>query len=186
MPDALEILREDHRKVQDLFKELTDTEDTDRKKQIAETVLNDLEVHAALEEEIFYPAVRERIEAELLMDQALEEHHVAKFLMEELEYMDPEDERYDAKFRVLAESVRHHINEEENELFPKALETGMDFQGLGEELTERKQELIDELQQAAARPKSGRKARAGGGGRAKGKTATKKSGPSKSRYRRAG
>lgn len=140
MADAVQMLREDHRKVQELFKEFQESRDGARKKHIAETALNELQVHAALEEEIFYPAVREEIDEEEKIDEAQEEHHVVKLLISELEKMDPDDERYGAKFQVLAESVKHHIDEEESSVIPE-VEDALDGAELGERMAERKQQL---------------------------------------------
>ena len=141
MPEAVDMLREDHQKVKELFEEFEKAEEDDEKGQIVRAALNALEIHATLEEEIFYPAVREQIENDDLMDEALEEHHVAKLLMGELQEMQPGDDHFEAKFKVLAESVKHHIEEEESEILPKAQEMDLDEERLGEEMTQRKQEL---------------------------------------------
>jgi hemerythrin superfamily protein len=153
MPEATEMLREDHQKVKDLFEEFENAEEADDKLRIVRTALMELEIHATLEEEIFYPAVREQVEDddEDMMDEALEEHHVAKFIMRELQNMKPGDERFDAKFKVLAESVKHHIEEEESEILPKAEEMDLDQDQLAEEMTERKQELQQQKQAAGGR-----------------------------------
>ncbi|HZP56036.1 MAG TPA: hemerythrin domain-containing protein, partial [Dehalococcoidia bacterium] len=126
MPDALQMLREDHNRVKDIFKQFQDTEDEATKKRLADQAMIELEVHTKLEEEIFYPAVRSEGDTTELMDEAAEEHHVADMLIEELRGMKAADERFDAKFTVLAESVKHHIEEEESEMFPKAAELGRD------------------------------------------------------------
>jgi hemerythrin-like domain-containing protein len=99
-----------------------------------------LKVHTALEEEVFYPAAREEIDEEEKIDEALEEHHVAKLLIAELSKMKPSDERFDAKFKVLAESVKHHIEEEESEMLPE-VEGELDTDRLGEKMAQRKQAL---------------------------------------------
>lgn len=168
--DALQMLRQDHRKVQELFKRFEETEDPASKKQIAQTALHELRVHAALEEELFYPAAREEISEEEKIAEAEEEHHAAKLLISELEDMEPEDEHYDAKFKVLAESVKHHIEEEESSVIPE-IEGGIDGGDLGEKMAERKQELEQEIENGstprrggakhsgARRHKSGRKAK---------------------------
>jgi len=108
-------LREDHRKVKGLFEEFEQAEDAKAKQRIVETALTELEVHSKLEEELIYPTIRGEIDDDDLMDEALEEHHVVHGLIGELRKMKPRDERYDAKFTVLAENVRHHIKEEESE-----------------------------------------------------------------------
>jgi hemerythrin superfamily protein len=158
MPNAIEMLREDHRKVKDLFEHFEGTESGD-KKEIVDTTLRELEIHTSLEEEIFYPAARQALkktdseEGDDLMDEALEEHHVVKLVAAELKKMRSSDERYDAKFTVLAESVKHHIEEEENELFPK-LESHIDGEELGKKMMARKQKL-------QARMDNGSKSRSG-------------------------
>ena len=102
MPNAVELLREDHQKVKVLFERFEHEADEEQKGQIVDTALKALEVHTAIEEEIFYPAMRQEIGAEDLMDEADEEHHVAKQLMSELKGMRPGASHYDAKFTVLA------------------------------------------------------------------------------------
>jgi hemerythrin-like domain-containing protein len=134
------MLKQDHSKVKQLFQQFEQTEDTDTKKQIAQEVIKELKVHTALEEEVFYPAAREEIDEEEKIDEALEEHHVAKLLIAELSKMKPSDERFDAKFKVLAESVKHHIEEEESEMLPE-VEGELDTDRLGEKMAQRKQAL---------------------------------------------
>jgi hemerythrin superfamily protein len=177
MPDALEMLQEDHEKVKGLFEQFEEAEDSAAKAQIVQTALKELEIHATLEEEIFYPAVRETDddeEHEDMMDEALEEHHVAKMLIAELQDMAPDDERYDAKFTVLAESVKHHIEEEESELLPKAEKEELDLESLGEQMMERKQQLI--TAETIGRGRS-RKAQSRGRGRTTAKPGTRKKRP---------
>jgi hemerythrin superfamily protein len=140
MPNAIEMLREDHKKVKGLFEEFEKADGGHAKETIVENAVRELEVHAALEEEIFYPAAEEQVDEKDSIDEAREEHHVVKLLIGELKKMSAEDERYDAKFKVLSESVKHHIEEEESELFPK-LEGKIDAEELGAEMETRKQEL---------------------------------------------
>ncbi|HEY2990598.1 MAG TPA: hemerythrin domain-containing protein [Candidatus Binatia bacterium] len=149
MPDAVQLLRQDHQKVQELFKQFEESEDRQTKKQIAATALNELKVHAALEEELFYPAVRQEIDEEEKVDEAEEEHHVAKLLISELEKMTPSDDHFDAKFKVLAESVKHHIEEEESEVIPE-IESEIDGAELGERMAERKEELQHKMSDGAS------------------------------------
>ena len=99
-------------------------------------------MHAKLEEELIYPAIRAAIGDEDLMDEALEEHHVVHGLLGELKKMTPSDERYDAKFTVLAENVRHHIKEEESDMFPQAEECEIDWEALSARVTKRKEQLL--------------------------------------------
>jgi hypothetical protein len=142
MPDALQMLRDDHKKVKDIFKQFEDTDDAKQKQQLVKAALHELEVHTRLEEEIFYPAVREEADVEEeQMEEAEEEHHVADMLMAELKTY-KSNPKMDAKFTVLAESVKHHIEEEESEMLPKAAELGMQrMNELGEEMREFKMEL---------------------------------------------
>jgi hemerythrin superfamily protein len=151
--DAIQLLKTDHQHVKELYEEFEQTDDPAAKHQIVETALSELKVHTAIEEEIFYPAVRREIDDDDLMDEALEEHHAAKLLIEELEQLRPRDERFDAKFTVLIEMVKHHIEEEENELFPKVEELGLDLEALGQEMMERKTALQEEL----TAPRGGRR-----------------------------
>jgi hemerythrin-like domain-containing protein len=138
--DAVSMLREDHRKVKELFQQFEEAEDINRKRQIAQQAIKELKVHAALEEELFYPAVRREIDDEEKIDEAVEEHHVAKLLIAELSKMKRSDEHFDAKFKVLAESVKHHIEEEEGEVIPE-VEGELDSDGLGQKMAQRKHTL---------------------------------------------
>ena len=137
-----DMLREDHKKVKGLFEEFEQAEDAPAKQRIVETVLKELEVHSKLEEELIYPAIRAEIDDDDLMDEALEEHHVVHGLLGELKKMKPSDDRYDAKFTVLAENVRHHIKEEESEMFPKAEICEIDWDALCSQVVKRKEQLI--------------------------------------------
>jgi hemerythrin-like domain-containing protein len=143
--DAVELLKDDHEKIQDLFDDFEDTQDTDARRQICEKVHNMLTLHSRIEEDIFYPAVRAELGDDDLVDEAEEEHHVAKMVLSELENMPAGDERYAAKFTVLVESVRHHIREEESEMFPQARKSNLDLEELGEQMAALKQELIKEM-----------------------------------------
>jgi hemerythrin superfamily protein len=142
--DAIALLKADHKKVKKLFDAFEATDDENKQKEIAEQACQELKIHSVIEEEIFYPEVREAMESEEggdLLDEAEEEHRVAKTLIEELSAGGPSVEHYCAKFMVLSEAVRHHIKEEEGELFPKAKKTKLDFDDLGERMLARKQEL---------------------------------------------
>jgi hemerythrin superfamily protein len=129
--DAIARLQHDHQEVEQLFRQfekLTERAHKSKEKIVAK-VIRELAIHSAIEEMLFYPAVRTAAmkatvrtlkEAGDTVLESLEEHHVVKWTLTELEKMKPEDERYDAKFKVLMESVRHHVEEEQDELFPKA------------------------------------------------------------------
>lgn len=146
---ALDMLKEDHEKVKKAFKEFEklDREDTEALQQLVQMVCEELKVHAALEEEIFYPAVREAIDDEDIMNEAQVEHETAKMLIEQLENMGPQDPNYHATFTVLGEYVKHHVKEEEDEMFAEAKKTDLDFEDLGARMRERKTELMGEMQE---------------------------------------
>ena len=138
---ALALLKKDHDTVKDLFDKFEKAEGRAAKKKIVNQALAELKVHAAIEEELFYPAVRKPVGKDI-MNEADEEHHVAKVLIAELEGMDGREDHYDAKFTVLAENVRHHIKEEESEVFPKAKDASIDFEALSKAMLRRKQKLL--------------------------------------------
>jgi hemerythrin superfamily protein len=119
--DAIAVLKQDHRTVEHLFSRFEKAGETAHraKRQLVDSIIEELSRHAAIEELVFYPAVRSEVDdlkADVL--EALEEHHVVKWLLHELEDLDPSDERFDAKVTVMMENVRHHVKEEEHELFP--------------------------------------------------------------------
>jgi hypothetical protein len=143
--DVFEMLKTDHRHVQDLF---TRFEDADKRSRssIADETLTALEVHAALEEELVYPAIAEVIDDEESINEAREEHHVAKLLIKELRRMDADDEGFATKFKVLGELVSHHIEEEEGEVFPQAQEGGFEPESISEEVSKRKAKLMQKYE----------------------------------------
>jgi len=143
--DAIKLLMTDHREVEALFKKFESVKDDDSvKADIVAQICEALSVHAEIEEEIFYPAAREALseKGEDLVDEAEVEHESIKSLVEWLEDAQPGDEHYDAKVKVLTEYVKHHVKEEENELFPKVKKTDLDLDNLGAELFGRKTELM--------------------------------------------
>ena len=152
-PNALEMLREDHQKVQSLFEEFESADNRSRA-GIANQILTELEIHATLEETLIYPAIREALDEDDMMDEALEEHHVVKAMIKELRKMQPKDERYRAKFKVLSEIVQHHVEEEESEILPQAEETDLDFNALGQEALMRKEKLIAKMEGMPSKGKS--------------------------------
>src|SRR3954452_8774857 len=148
--DAITLLREDHRTVEKLFKEFEKAGPRagKTKAKLVKQITRELAIHAVIEEQVFYPAVRESVEdADDLVLEALEEHHIVKWVLSELENMTPEDERFDAKVTVLIENVRHHVKEEQDDLFPEVR------QALGRKrLVELGEALAKAKKAAAARP----------------------------------
>ena len=128
--DPIEMLLEDHKKVQTLFNDFNKSEDEAARQNIVNKVCAELTVHAQVEEEIFYPAVREAIDNVDLMDKAMVEHAAAKYLVHELETMQASDALYKAKFTVLGEYVNHHIEEEQAQIFPKVKKAKIDLEAL--------------------------------------------------------
>jgi hemerythrin superfamily protein len=118
--DAITLLKQDHKTVEKLFKQFEKAKQPAEQRKLARDVIKELSVHAAIEEMVFYPAIRERVpEVEETVLEALEEHHIVKWVLSELEDMKPDHERFKAKMTVLIENVRHHVEEEESELFPE-------------------------------------------------------------------
>jgi hemerythrin superfamily protein len=155
--DAVAMLMADHKQVKSLFREFASVKekapaDEDQQKaDIVKRICTELTIHAELEEEIFYPAVRQAIKDEDLMDEALVEHAGAKELIAQLEGMETDDDLYDAKVTVLGEQIDHHVKEEEGEMFPKAKKAQIDIDELGRKMAERKAELkanLDDLDTA--------------------------------------
>ena len=145
MPEkhAISILKKDHDTVKDLFEKFEKAESSAEKERIIAKAVNELKIHAVIEEEIFYPTVRKHVGSEI-MNEADEEHHVAKVLIAELDQNRGGGDHREAKFTVLAESVRHHIKEEENEMMPKAKDLDIDFEALGQKMLDRKAELKED------------------------------------------
>lgn len=150
--DAIDLLKQDHDRVEKAFKdfEKLDRQDTEACRRLIASVCEELTVHSTLEEEIFYPAVREAIDDEDLMSEAAVEHETARMLIEQLQNMGPDDPNYFATFTVLGEYVRHHVKEEQGEMFPAARKAGLDLPGIGERMRQRKEELTEKAPQAAA------------------------------------
>ena len=120
--DAITLLRNDHRTVEQLFKRFEKAGDGAlvAKREIVDRIIEELSVHAAIEEQLFYPAARATVPGvEDIALESLEEHHIVKWVLSELDGLAPADERFDAKVTVLIENVRHHVEEEQNEFFPK-------------------------------------------------------------------
>jgi len=143
---AIDFLEEDHREVEGFFEEYENLEDTGEKEGMALKICLALTVHTQIEEEIFYPAAREAIEKSELIDEAIVEHASAKQLITEIKEMDANDELYDAKVKVLGEQVLHHVEEEEDELFPEIESSELDLEALGRKMAERKAALLKETE----------------------------------------
>ena len=149
--DAIELLLQDHREVESLFQEFDSLEagEEDDAEELVEDACLELEIHDKLEIEIFYPAVREAAtddDIQDLLDDAEDEHEAVRELIEKLEEMEPDDDARDALFTTLIEQVKHHVEEEESELFPKVKKLeGLDLVALGAEMKERKSELMAEM-----------------------------------------
>lgn len=138
---VLKMLKSDHKNVKALFAEYEDA--TPRKQQdIARTAIQELEIHAELEEGLIYPAIREGIDDSELMNEAIEEHHLVHVLIAELKELESTNEAFAAKFTVLGELVKHHVKEEEGKMFPLALKAKIDWEELKSEVTERKERLM--------------------------------------------
>lgn len=148
--DPVAMLAADHKKVQKMFKDFEKMKEKDRDAAVALAgeILTELTVHTQLEEEIFYPTMREADDSDevrSLLDEAEVEHASAKDLISQIASMAPEEELYDAKVKVLGEYVKHHIKEEEGEMFPKAKKADLDMEELGTMMAERKAQLMQEM-----------------------------------------
>jgi len=143
-PDAIALLKADHRQVEEWFDEFEKTNSSAKKQKLATQICTALEVHTQIEEEIFYPACREVGIEEDMMDEADIEHDSAKKLIADIEASKPGDDHYDAKVHVLSEMIKHHVKEEEQRdgMFAKAKKSELDLDALGEELQLRKDELM--------------------------------------------
>ena len=139
--NALELLKEDHREVEQLFTSFEEADSRSRQR-IADEALRALEVHAKIEEGLVYPAIREATDEEDMMDEAVEEHHVVKLLIKELHKMKASADGYKAKFKVLSELVKHHVLEEEQEMFPQAEQTDIDWEEIGQEAMSIKEKMM--------------------------------------------
>jgi hemerythrin superfamily protein len=141
-PDAIALLKADHRAVEKLFAQFEKARDLDRKKALADRICLELRVHMQIEEEIFYPTSREYLTDEDIVDEAVVEHAAARDLVDEIETMAPGEDLYDAKLTVLGEQIEHHVEEEETEYFPKVRKTDMDLKAAGARMQARKAELM--------------------------------------------
>jgi len=146
--DAVALLKQDHREVEDLFAQYEKASGEGRKQKLATQICTELSIHAEIEEEIFYPACEGKVDEDLLKESYVE-HDGAKMLIAEIIAGEPDDEFYDAKVKVLQEQIEHHVQEEERRLeglFSQARKAGLDMDALGEELAARKAQLKAEIE----------------------------------------
>lgn len=142
--DALQLLAADHRKVEELFASFEKASGEGRKEKLAREICTELKIHAMIEEEIFYPAIRGKVEDDAL-DEAYVEHDSAKLMINEIEAAEPDDQFYEAKVKVLQEEIEHHVKEEEKmhgNLFQQTRAADVDIDALGEQMAARKAELM--------------------------------------------
>ena len=140
--EATAMLRADHKKVAGLFDAFEKTKSAARKKKIVSEICMELTVHATLEEEIFYPAVKAALKDHELVPEATVEHSSVKELIAQVKDVEPDGEMYDARVKVMGEFVKHHVKEEQTEMFPKAKKTKLDMIALGAQMAARKAELM--------------------------------------------
>ena len=143
-PDAVALLKADHRKVEELFASFENAKGAGKKQALAEQICMELTVHTKIEEDIFYPACEGAVEQDLI-DEAYVEHDSAKVLIAEIEAGGPDDDFYEAKVKVLSEMIEHHVEEEEKRvegMFAQARKAGLDMDALGERMAAEKQQLV--------------------------------------------
>jgi hemerythrin superfamily protein len=140
--DAIALLKADHEAVSQLFAEYEKTRSVSNKKALVAEICTSLTVHAQIEEEIFYPAVRAALKDRLLVPEATVEHAGIKDLIAQLQNVEPDGEMYDARVKVLSEYVKHHVKEEQTEMFTKAKASSLDLAELGARMAVRKDELM--------------------------------------------
>ena len=140
--DAIALLRADHKKVSALYEQYENTRSAAKKKALVATICLELSVHAKVEEEIFYPAVKAALKDKELIPEAQVEHASLKELIAQVRDKEPDGEMFDAKIKVMSEYTKHHVKEEQNEMFPKAKATRLDMNELGARIAARKEELM--------------------------------------------
>lgn len=153
-PDAIALLKADHRAVEKLFKSFENAHG-DHKQELVQKICTELVIHTIVEEEIFYPSCKGRIGDEDILEESYVEHDGAKVLIAELLDSEPDAEFYDAKVNVLCEMIKHHVKEEEKRsegLFAEAKQAGLDVEALGRRITERKEELKAKFENGVALP----------------------------------
>lgn len=140
--DAIALLRADHKRVSDLYEQYEKTRSAAKKKTLVATICQELTVHAQVEEEIFYPAVKAALRDKEMVPEAQVEHATLKELIAQVKDKEPDGEMFDAKIKVMSEYTKHHVKEEQNEMFPKARATKLDMKELGARIAARKEELM--------------------------------------------
>jgi hypothetical protein len=152
--DAIALLKADHRTVEELFEKFENASGDGRKRKIAEQICDELKIHATIEEEIFYPALKGKIEQDLL-DEAYVEHDGAKVLINDIMAGGPDDDYYDAKVKVLSEEIEHHVKEEEapsEGMFSQARDADVDLVELRDRMLARKEELKQQAETSGLPP----------------------------------
>ena len=139
--DAIALLKADHEKVSGLFEDFEKARAASKKKKLVAEICAELTVHTELEDEIFYPAVKAALKDKALVPEATVEHASIKDLIAQVEGVEPDGEMYDAKVKVMSEYVKHHVKEEQNEMFAKAKKTRLDLVALRDQMLKRKEEL---------------------------------------------
>lgn len=142
--DATRLLKADHKLVSKLFADYEATTSNSKKKQLVEQICKELSIHAQVEEEIFYPAVQKALKDHELVPEAIVEHSTLKDLIAAVKGVEPNGDMYDAKIKVMSEYVKHHVKEEESEMFTEAKNTNLDLVKLGALMSERKIQLSNE------------------------------------------
>jgi len=138
------LLRADHKAVSLLFEQYETARSSTKKKALVAQICTELTVHAQIEEEIFYPQVKIALKDDELIPEATVEHATLKDLIAQIEDIEPDGEMYDAKVKVLSEYVKHHVKEEQTQIFPKVKASSLDLYALGDQLSQRKEELLAE------------------------------------------
>ena len=141
-PDAIALLRADHKRVAALYEQYENTRSASKKKTIVATICQELSIHAQVEEEIFYPAVKAALKDKEMVPEAQVEHASLKELIAQVKDKEPDGEMFDAKIKVMSEYTNHHVKEEQTEMFPKAQKTKLDMKALGAKIAARKEELM--------------------------------------------
>ncbi|HEX8989102.1 MAG TPA: hemerythrin domain-containing protein [Rhodocyclaceae bacterium] len=146
--EVIEMLKDDHKRVLRAFREferMNPHEDPERCQELVSQTCAELQLHTELEEKCFYPAARHGVREEDLIEEAEVEHLAAKRMLDDLKKMSPEDEKFAATFKVLGEYVKHHVREEEHEIFPQLSRAKLDWQHLQEDMQEQRKSLMQQI-----------------------------------------